>query len=107
MSDTISSEARCPLCHRGIEWSLCSHAFHMKPTAQVWCDSCKRTHAEPWCEKEPTCPRCAKAEALEGAAAAMLRAPSGELICVCTKPNSRACGYCTLSAALTAWREGK
>ena len=26
-------EARCPLCHRGIEWSLCSHAFHMKPTA--------------------------------------------------------------------------
>jgi len=55
----------------------------------------------------PACPNCAKAEALAGAAAAMLRAPSGELICVCTKPNSRACGYCTLSAALAAWREGK
>ena len=43
-----------------------------KPTAQVWCDSCKRTHAEPWCEKEPTCPRCAAADALAEAVEAFV-----------------------------------
>jgi len=62
---TPPSCAVCPTCGRTNAEQLslqqrhgaaCYDRFHATPpqATQVWCDACKRTHAEPWCTPPPT-----------------------------------------------------